>query len=210
MLLKAQFWYLLQSALITVLHEDVHFFLLWEPNRIWLGFVCVFVWVFCLLCFCFVFLKLFFFKKKNNTELGSSFPSIFRCLWKVMEVPCNVLMEVFPLDPWDLINHLFRALFSWVGGLKLFNQGAGAWMKRQEAICGCLVPPPNPRRFCKYRGPDWGPWGAVSGPWAVVWGPLLLGILQPNIFYCTAKENRKTSATCPSASFLCSWYYLVI
>lgn len=39
MLLKAQFWYLLQSALITVLHEDVHFFLLWEPNQISFGLI---------------------------------------------------------------------------------------------------------------------------------------------------------------------------
>lgn len=39
MLLKAQFWYLLQSALITVLHEDVHFFLFWEPNQISFGVI---------------------------------------------------------------------------------------------------------------------------------------------------------------------------
>lgn len=38
-LLKAQFGYLLQSALITVFHEDVHFFLFWEANQISLGMI---------------------------------------------------------------------------------------------------------------------------------------------------------------------------
>ena len=32
------------------------------------------------------------------------------------------------------------------GVLKLFNQGAGAWMQWQAVFCGCLVSPPNPRR----------------------------------------------------------------
>ena len=50
----------------------------------------------------------------------------------------------------DILVKIWR--MSRAGVLKLFNQGAGARMKWQAVICGCLVSPPNPRGAGGGRG----------------------------------------------------------